>query len=236
MYTGFATLYNGHPFPGVCTNLEYSVDEVWVTVNAAQFDNDDNILSFCGQYVTVKSADAPSKSHTYKIVDLCKNCEEGSLELSEQALRAFTDSDRTAIEWELLQDNKVEASKPLTAKQASKNSDTTKDDSGHTVTKYHGRGTWFSDTMGSCGKRFSQNEMIVALNEAQMGKMWGKGSKCGAKIRVSAKGSSASVVVRVVDTCPHQYCSFGQLDLSRAAFKKFASLSKGILDLEWSFI
>ncbi|KAG0300824.1 hypothetical protein BGZ98_008834 [Dissophora globulifera] len=203
-YTGFATLYNGHPFPGVCTNLDYSVDEVWVTVNAAQFDN----------YVTVKSVDVPSKSHTYKVVDLCNDCEKGSLELSKQALRAFTDSDRTAIEWELLRDNKVEASKPLTAKQVSKNSDSTKADSGHTVTMYHGRGTWFSDTMGSCGERFSQNEMIVALNEAQMGKMWGKGSKCGAKIRVSAIGSSVSVVVRVVDTCPHQYCSFGQLDLS----------------------
>ncbi|KAI7830605.1 RlpA-like double-psi beta-barrel-protein domain-containing protein-containing protein, partial [Gamsiella multidivaricata] len=97
-----------------------------------------------------------------------------------------------------------------------------------------GRGTWFSDTTGSCGKKFSQKDMIVALNEAQMGRMRGKGSKCGQKIRVKTKGSSKSVVVKVVDTCPHRYCSHGQLDLSQGAFKKLAPMSKGVLNLEWS--
>ncbi|KAF9111436.1 hypothetical protein BGX27_004950 [Mortierella sp. AM989] len=78
--------------------------------------------------------------------------------------------------------------------------------------------------------------MIVALNEAQMGRGWGKRSKCGAKIRVSVKGSSGSVIVGVVDICPDRYCSYGQLDLSQAAFKKFAPKSKGVLDLKWSFV
>ncbi|KAK3837511.1 MAG: RlpA-like double-psi beta-barrel-protein domain-containing protein-containing protein, partial [Linnemannia gamsii] len=100
-----------------------------------------------------------------------------------------------------------------------------------------GRGTWFSDTRGSCGVDFSQDEMIVALNEAQQGVQYGPNSKCFQKIRVSVKGEpSKSVVVRVVDTCPHRYCSYGQLDLSQAAFKKFAPMSKGVLDLEWSFV
>ncbi|OAQ34764.1 hypothetical protein K457DRAFT_41863, partial [Linnemannia elongata AG-77] len=106
----------------------------------------------------------------------------------------------------------------------------------HTSKVYRGRGTWFSDTTGSCGVRFSQDDMIVALNQDQMGAYSGSRSRCGDKIRVKAKGSSASVVVRVVDTCPSRYCSHGGLDLSRAAFKKFAPMSKGVLELEWSFV
>ncbi|KAK3813997.1 MAG: hypothetical protein J3Q66DRAFT_263309, partial [Benniella sp.] len=77
--------------------------------------------------------------------------------------------------------------------------------------------------MGSCDHRFSQRDMIVALNQAQMGAMWGKRSKCGSWIRVSVRGRPSRYVnVRVVDTCPHRYCGYGQLDLSQAAFKKFA--------------
>ncbi|KAF9404102.1 hypothetical protein BGZ94_004380 [Podila epigama] len=102
---------------------------------------------------------------------------------------------------------------------------------------YRGRGTWFSDTMGSCGERFSQSDLIAALNEDQMGRQYGPGSKCDQKIRVTANGyPGKSVVVRIVDTCPYEYCDTGAVDLSRAAFQKFADLDVGVLDLEWSFV
>jgi expansin (peptidoglycan-binding protein) len=65
----------------------------------------------------------------------------------------------------------------------------------------------------------------------------GKGKKiCGKKILLTKKGSDVKVVVTVVDMCPSKYCKFGQLDISRAAFKKFASLDKGIMDLTWKFL
>ncbi|KFH68201.1 hypothetical protein MVEG_05020 [Podila verticillata NRRL 6337] len=99
--------------------------------------------------------------------------------------------------------------------------------------KFSGRGTWYSDTTGQCEHRYSQSDMIVAVNEAQMGN--GK-NLCGRKLLVTAKGSSASVVVTVVDMCPSKYCNFGDLDLSQGAFKKFASLGKGVLDLSWTFV
>ncbi|KAG0333969.1 hypothetical protein BG000_008754 [Podila horticola] len=99
--------------------------------------------------------------------------------------------------------------------------------------KFSGRGTWYSDTTGQCEHRYSQSEMIVAVNEAQMGS--GK-NLCGRKLLVTAKGSSASVIVTVVDMCPSKYCDFGDLDLSQGAFKKFAGLGKGILELSWSFV
>ncbi|KAF9106486.1 hypothetical protein BGX27_009141 [Mortierella sp. AM989] len=99
--------------------------------------------------------------------------------------------------------------------------------------KYSGRGTWYSDTSGQCEKSYSQSDMIVAVNEAQMGT---NKNICGQKIRVSAKGSDAQVIVTIVDMCPSKYCNFGDLDLSQGAFKKFADLGVGVLDLEWSFV
>ncbi|KAF9438487.1 hypothetical protein BGZ76_007469 [Entomortierella beljakovae] len=98
---------------------------------------------------------------------------------------------------------------------------------------YSGRGTWYSDTTGQCEKSYSQSDYIVAVNQAQMGT---DKKLCGKKLLVTAKGSSASVVVTVVDMCPSKYCDFGDLDLSQGAFKKFASLGKGVLELSWSFL
>jgi expansin (peptidoglycan-binding protein) len=68
----------------------------------------------------------------------------------------------------------------------------------------------------------------------------GTGTKiCGQQLAVTAKGSSTTVIVTVVDMCPSQYCNKGDLDLSQAAFKKLAGsggLGVGILQVEWSFV
>ncbi|KAG9072403.1 hypothetical protein KI688_000173 [Linnemannia hyalina] len=100
-------------------------------------------------------------------------------------------------------------------------------------TWYTGRATWYSDTHGQCEHNYSQSDMIVAVNEAQMG---GGTKICGKKILVTEKGSNTQVVVTVVDMCPSQYCNFGDLDLSQGAFKKFAGLGVGVLKLTWQFI
>ncbi|CAO3567413.1 unnamed protein product [Mortierella alpina] len=237
-YSGFATLYNGDSIRGACPEVEYTNEELVVAMNSAQFGDVKSNSTACGKFVKVNRADDPSESFIYKVVDLCKDCDKNSLRLSESAIREFTNSDQVAIEWMLIENETEQDPKNFTkpSKKPAAKSDKEDTETKNTESTYQGRGTWFSDTMGSCSEGFSQDDMIVALNEAQMGKMWGSGSKCGAKIRVSAKGSSTSVVVRVVDTCPHRYCSFGQLDLSQAAFKKFAPMSKGVLELEWSFV
>ncbi|KAG0328065.1 hypothetical protein BG004_002611 [Podila humilis] len=99
--------------------------------------------------------------------------------------------------------------------------------------QFTGRATWYSDTTGWCEKSYSQSDMIVAVNEAQMGK--GK-EMCGKKILLSQKGSDVKVEVTVVDLCPSEYCDHGALDLSQGAFKKFADLDKGVLELTWSWV
>lgn len=99
--------------------------------------------------------------------------------------------------------------------------------------EFSGRATWYSDTTGLCEHSYSQSDLIVAVNEAQMGN---DKKLCGKKIRLSKKGSDVEVIVTVVDMCPGKYCNFGDLDLSQGAFKKFADLGVGILQLQWSFV
>ncbi|KAF9413664.1 hypothetical protein BGZ94_000639 [Podila epigama] len=100
--------------------------------------------------------------------------------------------------------------------------------------EFSGRGTWFSDNSGSCDIEFDQSDYIVAMNEDQMGDLQGSGSRCGQKVSVSFGGETQ--ILTVVDTCPSKYCNHGDLDLSQAAFKKFADMDVGELDLKWSFV
>ncbi|OAQ36520.1 hypothetical protein K457DRAFT_64700 [Linnemannia elongata AG-77] len=94
---------------------------------------------------------------------------------------------------------------------------------------YSGKGTWFTDSTGSCGTSFDTNDMIVAMNEAQMGGT----SMCGKSVRITSGGKS--VTARVTDTCPSQYCNSGSLDLSQAVFSKLAPLSTGVISITWEF-
>ncbi|KAG0372552.1 hypothetical protein BGX24_000095 [Mortierella sp. AD032] len=252
-YSGYGVIDADQFHRGACHDIEYSSNDAVVAINAAQFGGSKRGSSACGKYVKVNRADSDSNHYIFKVVDVCKDCEENSLLFSERALREFSNQDHLPIDWELIGDAEEEKGeeekeekeeKEKEEKEEKEDKDdhdddhTSKPESGHHSGRtYRGRGTWFSDTRGSCGVDFSQDEMIVALNEAQQGVQYGPNSKCFQKIRVSVKGEpSKSVVVRVVDTCPHRYCSYGQLDLSQAAFKKFAPMSKGVLDLEWSFV
>jgi expansin (peptidoglycan-binding protein) len=101
------------------------------------------------------------------------------------------------------------------------------------ASQFSGRATWYSDTHGQCEHDYSQSDLIVAVNQDQMGT--GK-ELCGKKILLTKKGSDVQVIATVVDMCPKQFCNFGDLDLSQAAFKKFAGLGVGILELQWSWL
>ncbi|KAF9956020.1 hypothetical protein BGZ72_003094 [Mortierella alpina] len=94
---------------------------------------------------------------------------------------------------------------------------------------FSGRGTWFTDKTGSCNTPFDTNDMIVAMNEAQMGGT----AQCGKTVKITYNGKTVNA--RVVDTCPQQYCSSGALDLSQAVFKELAPLDQGVINLKWQF-
>ncbi|KAF9134920.1 hypothetical protein BGW39_005407 [Mortierella sp. 14UC] len=229
-YSGLGLIGTDQLHRGACHNIEYSSNDAVVAINAAQFGSSKHGSSACCKYVKVGCTDSDSKHYIYKVVDICKDCEENSLLFSERALREFSNQDQKEVEGE--ENDNDDDDDDHTSKPESK-----PESSHHLGRTYRGRGTWFSDTRGSCGVDFSQDEMIITLNEAQQGERRGPNSKCFQKICISVKGEpSKSIVVRVIDTCPHRYCSYGQLSLSLSALKKFAPMSKGVLDLEWFFV
>ncbi|KAF9391128.1 hypothetical protein CPB97_007461 [Podila verticillata] len=256
-YAGWGTHFDDKR--NACPGMKYSFNEPIVAVNSQKFDK-----SLCGKYVRANLRGSSTKK-VYKIVDICHGCDRNSLDFSKTGLRQLTKtSGMVRIDWEVLKSYKPTSTKVATktttkttktiTKTIKSTTKTTKTTTKTTKTKttkstakptskppsskkYSGRGTWFSDTSGSCGQRFSQSDMIVALNQAQMGALYGKGSKCGQKVRVSAKGYPGKYVDAVIrDTCPSKYCSYGALDLSRGVFQRFAPLSKGVLQLEWQFL
>ncbi|KAG0332353.1 hypothetical protein BG000_010098 [Podila horticola] len=240
---------------GACSDLEYTSGLPVVAVSAKLSGSKDA----CGLFAKVSRRDSPETHYIFQVTDICEGCDKDSLGLTSQALHQFTNSDSLEIDWEFVSADDVEgqgnddeptktttsakptktttsSSKPTS--ESSNDDDDSEEDQSRSNSKTHrGRGTWFSDTRGSCGENFSQKDMIAALNEHDMGAQYGSGSKCGQKIRISAKGySGKSVVVRIVDTCPYRYCDSGAVDLSQAAFQEFAHLGKGVLDLEWHFV
>lgn len=241
---------------GACSDLEFASGLPVVAVSAKLAGSEEA----SGLFAKVNRRDSPDTHYIFQVTDICEGCEKDSLGLTSHAIHQFTNSGSLEIDWEFVAADDVEgqsdddepvktttsakptkpttsSSKP-TSKPSHDDNDDSEDDHSTSNSKTHrGRGTWFSDTRGSCGENFSQNDMIAALNEHDMGAQWGSGSKCGQKIRVSAKGyPGKSVVLRIVDTCPYRHCDSGAVDLSQAAFQEFASLSKGVLDLEWQFV
>ncbi|OAD08595.1 hypothetical protein MUCCIDRAFT_134035, partial [Mucor lusitanicus CBS 277.49] len=90
-----------------------------------------------------------------------------------------------------------------------------------------GGATYYAVGLGSCGENNSDTEMVAALSTSLMG---GHNSDlCGKYINV--KSGSASVTVKVVDSCPA--CSEDDIDMSKAAFKQLGSPDKGRIPITW---
>ncbi|KAI7895813.1 RlpA-like double-psi beta-barrel-protein domain-containing protein-containing protein [Mucor mucedo] len=98
-----------------------------------------------------------------------------------------------------------------------------------------GKGTFFSPNRGSCGWKNSKNDLVVAVNEKDMGnkKKGGRNVNCGRLVEI-VNDAGKKVRAKVVDTCPG--CGKGDLDLSPAAFIKLAPFSKGVVKIQWKYV
>ncbi|KAF9549013.1 hypothetical protein EC957_005005 [Mortierella hygrophila] len=213
-YACFSTI-DTEPFHhSACGDIEHSSSHAVVAISAARFGNSKHKSSTCGKYVKINRPDSESTHYKYK-------------KLTDDAEEDEDDYDYTSKpDW-----------KPESEPESEPESKPESKPTGHhTERNCRGRGTWFSDTRGSCEVDFSQEEVIIALSKAQWGEQRGPDYQCFKKVRVSVKGDpSNSVVARVVDTCPHHYCSYGQLGLSQVSFRNFAPILQGVF-LECSFV
>jgi hypothetical protein len=93
--------------------------------------------------------------------------------------------------------------------------------------------------LGACGKRLSDDEMIVALGAPTMGPstynvMTGEATNqwCGKQIQITYQGKTA--VGTIQDKCPG--CSAGDIDLSPALWKALTGMDPslgGRFKAEW---
>ncbi|KIJ55840.1 hypothetical protein M422DRAFT_109174, partial [Sphaerobolus stellatus SS14] len=87
--------------------------------------------------------------------------------------------------------------------------------------------TYYEPGLGACGSTNSASDLIVAVPPetfASYGSQLSNGNPvCGKKIILEANGKTVTATVE--DKCPG--CSANDIDLSPAAFKKFADLSVG---------
>ncbi|GAA5808005.1 hypothetical protein MFLAVUS_001387 [Mucor flavus] len=102
---------------------------------------------------------------------------------------------------------------------------------------YSGRATWFipsteGGSLGACGPREEDSDLVVALNPAQYGDMSTKSQHCGKSVQISYKGVTVKALVN--DACPE--CGHGDLDLTQPVFSQLGPLSVGILPITWKFI
>lgn len=83
--------------------------------------------------------------------------------------------------------------------------------------------TWYAGASmanPACGGSVSSSDYVVALPLSR------KKGMCGKRIKIT-KGSK-SVTAKVVDWC--EGCNSNHFDLSKAAFKKLASLDQGVVN------
>lgn len=87
--------------------------------------------------------------------------------------------------------------------------------------------TWFSGTLGSCGK--SLTGYYVAMNGLQYTK-----TLCGKCIKIH--GTKASITGKILDKCSG--CQKGAIDVSKSAFiKLFGSASIGrVKNIKWETV
>ncbi|KAI0313053.1 RlpA-like double-psi beta-barrel-protein domain-containing protein-containing protein, partial [Amylostereum chailletii] len=91
--------------------------------------------------------------------------------------------------------------------------------------------TFFAPGLGNCGWTNSENDLIVAMSKEFYDA--NDGANCGQKLSITWGGVTETATM--VDSCPG--CSYGDLDMSPALFRKFAEESVGVLDsLTWNFI
>ncbi|KAI8065993.1 RlpA-like double-psi beta-barrel-protein domain-containing protein-containing protein [Thamnidium elegans] len=103
--------------------------------------------------------------------------------------------------------------------------------------RYSGRATWFipskeGGSLGACGPREEDDDLVVALNAVQYGNMSRKSQHCGKSVRISYKGVTVKALVN--DACPE--CGHGDLDLTQPVFNKLGPLTIGVLPITWEFI
>lgn len=96
---------------------------------------------------------------------------------------------------------------------------------------FSGQATYYDVGLGACGVTNTNSELIAAMNVDQFGSQSNGNPICGKQATLYYQGKSVTVTVQ--DKCPG--CSYGDIDLSPAAFQALADESLGRIPITWHF-
>ncbi|KAH9030572.1 hypothetical protein EDB83DRAFT_1848022 [Lactarius deliciosus] len=88
---------------------------------------------------------------------------------------------------------------------------------------------------GACGTVHSDDDFICAMDQTRYGDSDSKSSLCGQQVWITNTQNGKNVTVTVADDCS-SCINANSIGLSKAAFKAIASLSDGVVPIEWSFV
>ncbi|KAJ7581463.1 hypothetical protein C8J56DRAFT_960111 [Mycena floridula] len=99
-----------------------------------------------------------------------------------------------------------------------------------------GFATWYTQdgTVGACGKKHKDSELVVAMNAKLYGNMGKISSICGRNVVITNLKNGKTVEALVADACPGCPNS-ASIDLSIATFEKISTLPVGEIPIKWYY-
>ena len=244
-FRGKATFYNNpNQDPGSC-GFGFSDTEFIAALS------DDMMVGYkspnCNRMVKVEYK---GKSIVAKLVDTCPTCERTSLDLSAAAFKALEDPDvgLIDIQWDFIDGDQShhgnvqgspavnhapQATPPVQqpAQTDSENKIESKSQNESSIDPHvlQGKAAWMknpNNAVGSCRVSYSETDLVVAVSTT-----YGL-SVCNQMLKVDV--GEKSLTLKIVDTC--EKCDKNFIVLSTGAFKTFADLNIGIIDVKWRLL
>lgn len=97
-----------------------------------------------------------------------------------------------------------------------------------------GKMTYYTPSMGSCGKTNTEKDMIVAVSKDMYGTYANPNASPMCSKSASIKCNGKTIKAAITDKC--MSCGKGDIDVSPAVFTKCGALSAGVITVTWDVV
>lgn len=167
---------------------------------------------------------------TTSAVVISEDVKNHQIETSEDT-PSYTVSSLTTTQAPAETSSQIQETQTQSQSDSSSDSSSSSSPSSSSSQDFSGQATYYDVGLGACGVTNTNSELIAAINVDQFGSQSNGNPICGKQATLYYQGKSVTVTVQ--DKCPG--CSYGDIDLSPAAFKALADESLGRIPITWHF-